>query len=96
MADDQDIQIAVLQEQIKGVKEQQKANADTTKELFVAQSLDFAKKFEDQNKMIAVLSSQMTTLNAALNRGRGAYAASMALASIIGGGIMAIIEWIRH
>lgn len=33
MADTQDIKIAVLEEQIKGLREQHKAHADTTKEM---------------------------------------------------------------
>lgn len=88
MADDQDIQIAVLQEQIKGVKEQQKVNAENTKELFMAQSLEF-------NKKLDALFNQMSSVNASLNRGKGAFTASLLLASFIGGSIAMAVEYFR-
>jgi hypothetical protein len=60
------IKIAVLQEQIVGLREQQKAHNDTTQRRFNG------------------LESKIDELTAIMNRGRGAYAASMALAAGIG------------
>jgi hypothetical protein len=60
------IKIAVLQEQIVGLREQQKAHNDTTQRRFNG------------------LESKIDDLTAIMNRGRGAYAASMALAAGIG------------
>lgn len=60
------IKIAVLQEQIVGLREQQKAHNDTTQRRF--NSLEY----------------KIDELTAIMNRGRGAYAASMALAAGIG------------
>lgn len=60
------IKIAVLQEQIVGLREQQKAHNDTTQRRFNG------------------LENKIDELTAIMNRGRGAYAASMALAAGIG------------
>ena len=57
--------IAVLQEQIGGLREQQRHN-DTTQRRFNC------------------LETKIDELTAIMNRGRGAYAASMALAAAIG------------
>lgn len=60
------VKIAVLQEQIGGLREQQKAHNDTTQRRFNC------------------LETKIDELTAIMNRGRGAYAASMALAAAIG------------
>jgi len=60
------IRIAVLEEQIRGMREQQKSHNFATQERF--DELD-----EKVDQLIAVM-----------NRGKGAYAASLALAGIIG------------
>lgn len=61
------IKIAVLQEQIAGLREQQRVHNDTTQRRFNG------------------IENKIDDLMAIMNRGRGAYAASMALAASIGG-----------
>ena len=61
------IKIAVLQEQISGLREQQRAHNDTAQHRFNG------------------IEDKIDELTAIMNRGRGAYAASMALAAGIGG-----------
>ncbi len=60
------IKIAVIQEQVLGLREQQKLYNDTTQRRFNG------------------LEQKIDELTAIMNRGRGAYAASMALAAAIG------------
>lgn len=74
MSDDNDIKVAVLGEQISGIREQQKAHADSTLTRF--NSLD----------------DKIDELTAIMNRGKGAYAASMAFAGIVGAAIVAVIS----
>jgi len=61
------IKIAVIEEQIAGLREQQRAHNDTTQHRFNG------------------IEHKIDALAEVLNRGRGAYAASMALAAAIGG-----------
>lgn len=68
------LRIAVLQEQMGGLREQQRAHYDTTQRRFNA------------------LEDKIDELTAVLNRGRGAYAASMALAAGIGAFLVAVLE----
>lgn len=60
------IKIAVIQEQVLGLREQQRLYNDTAQRRFNA------------------LEQKLDELTAIMNRGRGAYAASMALAAAIG------------
>ncbi len=60
------IRIAVLEEQIRGIREQQKSHNASTQSRF------------DE------LDDKVDQLIAVMNRGRGAYAASLALAGVIG------------
>lgn len=71
-----EVKIAVLEEQIRGLREQQKSHAVEAKEMF-------DRLFE-----------QIAELEAALNRGRGAYAASLVFAGAIGGAIMTGVHWL--
>jgi hypothetical protein len=64
------IKIAVVQEQILGLREQQKMHNESTQ-----------KRFNN-------IETKIDELTAVLNRGRGAYAASMALAAAIGSVLM--------
>jgi|GEM_PF-3431783 hypothetical protein len=61
------IRIAVVEEQIKGMREQQRSHNQSTQ-----------RRFDD-------IDSKMDELIAIINRGRGAYAASLVLAGLIGG-----------
>ena len=70
------IKIAVIQEQVFGMRQQQKANNDIT-----------------QNRFNGI-EDKLDELTAVLNRGRGAYAASMALAAAIGGVMIEIINFV--
>lgn len=60
------VRIAVLEEQIRGVREQQRSHNEVTQRRFDG------------------LDSKVDQLIAIMNRGKGAYAVSLALAGIIG------------
>ena len=60
------IKIAVIEEQIFGLREQSRAHSETAQ-----------KRFDSMEK-------KLDELTAIMNRGRGAYAASMALAAMLG------------
>ncbi len=68
------LKIAVIEEQILGLREQQRAHNATTQ-----------KRFDGMEKKI-------DDLTAIMNRGRGAYAASMALAAGIGAMLIEMIN----
>lgn len=68
------IKIAVLQEQILGLRAQQKAHNETTQDRFNS------------------LETKIDDLVAIMNRGRGAYAASMALAAGVGAVIIQLVS----
>lgn len=68
------IKIAVVQEQLLGLRAQQEFNNETT-----------------QGRLNA-LEGKIDELAAIMNRGRGAYAASMALAAAIGGVLLEVIN----
>jgi hypothetical protein len=68
------IKIAVIQEQVLGLREQQKLNNDTTQRRFNG------------------LEQKIDELTAIMNRGRGAYAASMALAAAIGAVLLEMVN----
>jgi hypothetical protein len=76
MAGEKDVEIAVLREQISGIREQQKAHAENTEKLF--------------NKLF----DEIDELKAAMNRGRGVFAASLTFAGLIGAAATALIEWL--
>ena len=80
MSDDHanSIAIAVVQEQIAGVREQQKAHALNTQERFNG------------------LENKLDDLTAIMNRGKGAYTASMVFAGAIGAVIMGVIAWVSN
>lgn len=64
------IRIAVVEEQIKGIREQQRShNANTLR------------RFDG-------IDEKIDELIAVMNRGRGAYAASLMLAGLIGGAVL--------
>ncbi len=67
------LRIAVIEEQISGLREQQRAHNSSTQSRFdrVEQKLD--------------------ELTAVINRGKGAYTASLVLAGLIGGFLLKII-----
>lgn len=73
---DNAIRIAVIDEQIAGLREQQKAHNESTQ-----------KRFDGMEKKI----DELTTV---INKGKGAYAASMIMAAAIGAVILAFISWI--
>ena len=60
------VRIAVIEEQIQGLRQQQKAHNDSAQ-----------RRFDSMERKI-------DELTAIMNRGKGAYAASMALAAAIG------------
>lgn len=65
------IKIAVVEEQIKGLREQQAAHNNSTQNRFNG------------------LEAKIDELTAVMNRGRGAFAASIALAGAVGAAIVA-------
>ena len=70
------LKIAVIQEQIAGLREQQRAHNDTTQRRFNA------------------LEVKIDDLAAIMNRGRGAYAASIAVATAIGAMLIEAVSFI--
>lgn len=68
------LKIAVIEEQIVGLREQQRLYNVSTQKRFDA------------------METKLDELTAIMNRGRGAYAASMALAAGIGGILMELIN----
>ena len=72
------IKIAVLQEQISGLREQQRAHHDTAQVRFNS------------------IEEKLDELTAIMNRGRGAYAASMMLAAGIGGVLIEMFTLISN
>jgi hypothetical protein len=72
---DNDVKIAVLEEQLRGIREQQRVHADNTEKLF------------------SKLFSEIDILKAALNRGRGIFAASITFAGALGAGTTALLEY---
>lgn len=72
---DNAIKIAVVEEQIKGLREQQTAHNLSTQNRFDS------------------LSKKLDDLTAIMNRGRGAYAASMIFAGAIGAALLALLSW---
>lgn len=69
------VEIAVLKEQISGLREQHRAHNESTQ-----------KRFD-------TLEEKVDSLVAVMNRGRGAYAASMVLAGVIGAVILKYVAW---
>lgn len=70
------IKIAVVEEQVRGLREQQKAHHAETKGDLVS------------------LQQAVYELTAVMNRGKGAYAASLAIAGAIGAFIMSVTGWV--
>lgn len=70
------IEIAVVKEQINGLREQARQHAATTKEQF------------DK------LDGKVDELLAVMNRGKGAYAASLAIAGTIGAAALSAINYV--
>jgi hypothetical protein len=68
------VKIAVLQEQISGLRQQQRAHNEVAQQRFNA------------------LENKIDELTAIMNRGRGAYAASMALAAGIGALLIQVVS----
>ncbi len=64
------VRIAVVEEQIRGIREQQKHHYAAAQ-----------RRFDD-------IDAKMDELLAVINRGRGAYAASLMMAGLLGGFIM--------
>lgn len=70
------LKIAVIEEQILGLREQQRAHNETTQ-----------KRFDRMEK-------KLDELTAIMNRGRGAFAASMAVAAALGALMIEAISFI--
>lgn len=71
------VRIAVLEEQIRGLREQQKVDTENTAKLF--------------DKLF----NEIDDLKAAMNRGRGVFAASLTFAGLVGAAATAAIEWAK-
>ena len=80
-------EIAVLKAEFRGQREQSKAHAE---------SLD--KKIDESMKEVKFeihgMNKKIDEINKAMNRGRGAFAAAMAMASVIGAGILAATQYL--
>lgn len=75
------IKIAVVEEQIKGLREQQSAHNKITQERFDG----MARRFDGVEEKI----DDLTTV---MNRGKGAYAASMMIAGAIGAFALTLVK----
>lgn len=83
---DNSIKVAVLEEQVKGVREQQAAHAKDTRE-----------RFDLTNNKIDTLDGKIDLLMESLNKGRGAYAMLVIMSGLVGAVVIkiagAIISW---
>lgn len=70
------VKIAVLEEQIRGLREQQKIHAEAT------------------HKSLINLTEKIDRLFEVMNRGKGAFAASVALAGVFGAAVTKTIAFI--
>jgi len=77
------VKIAVLEERIDGLREQQKAHHCDTKN-------DLA----EVKETLVEMAKRQDELTAIMNRGKGAYAASMAMASSLGALAITVITWL--
>lgn len=86
------IKIAVVEEQIKGIRDQQAAHAKDTRERFEANAKENREHFDS-------IRGKQDELLAALNKGRGAYAVLFLLSGIIGALIIKtagfMIQWLK-
>jgi hypothetical protein len=74
MEHENSIRIAVIEEQISGLREQQRAHNQTSQ-----------RRFDH-------MEAKIDELVAVMNRGRGAYAASLLLAGILGGCLLKVAD----
>lgn len=93
---DNAVQIAVIKEQLSGIREQQKAHNDTVNTSIADLKISVATVAQDQKASSAELTKKIDELTAIMNRGRGAFAASMVIAGGLGAIVLAIIEGIIH
>ncbi|NDF11897.1 MAG: hypothetical protein EB060_03655 [Proteobacteria bacterium] len=70
------VKVAVLEEQMRGLREQQRMHAESTR------------------KSLSDLAEKVDKLFEVMNRGRGAFAVSVALAGVIGAAMIKIIAYI--
>ena len=75
MPEDYAVRVAVIEEQVVGLRQQQKAHNEHAQ-----------RRFDSMEKKI-------DELMAIMNRGKGAYAASMALAAVIGAVLIQVINF---
>lgn len=71
--DTNETRIAVLESELKGLREQHKYHAEST------------------NKKIDGLAEKVDGLCTVMNRGKGAFAVSMAIATLVGGTVISMI-----
>ena len=82
------IKIAVVEEQVRGVREQQAAHAKDTRE-----------RFDLTNNKIDNMDGKIDELLASLNKGKGAYAMLVIMSGLVGAVVIkvagAVIHWIK-
>lgn len=71
------IKIAVVEEQIKGLREQQASHAVDTRE-----------RFNEMDKRFDLVQGTLDDLTTVLNKGKGAYAVLFMLSGLIGAGFI--------
>jgi len=69
------VEIAVLKEQITGLREQAKSHAESTKDEFTK------------------INAKVDEIITLMNKGKGAYAASLMFAGVVGSAVMAGVTW---
>lgn len=82
------IKIAVVEEQVRGVREQQAAHAKDTRE-----------RFDLTNNKIDNMDGKIDELLTSLNKGKGAYAMLVIMSGLVGAVVIkvagAVIHWMK-
>jgi hypothetical protein len=82
-ANEHSTKIAVLDVELRGQREQQKEHAKEFRDGFVV-----------VGKRLDSIETKVDALTATMNRGRGAFAASLAISGTIGAGALALIQYL--
>lgn len=93
---DNAVQIAIIKEQLNGIREQQKAHSETVNTSISDLKFSVNVIASDQKLSTDALTKKIDELTAIMNRGRGAFAASMIIAGGLGALVLCIIESLAH
>ena len=82
MPETNETKIAVLQIEIAGLREQNKNHAEATQ-----------RNFSDNKEEVHALQQDVKLILEVMNKGRGAYTASLIAAGLIGSAFVSIVGW---